>query len=264
MCGIVGYVGQRPCRDLLVAGLEKLEYRGYDSAGISLLEDGHDRHRPRGRQPLQPTRGRRPDADDGATAAPSPSPRRPRRSASVTRAGRPTAESPRRTPTLTATAPTASTSSSTGSSRTTPSCASELDGRGPRFSSETDAEIVAHLIEKHYDGDLTAAVRAAFSRPPRPLRVRRHARRAPRCARRRAAGVPADRRPRRQESFIASAIPAFLAETRTCSDQERRDRDRRPRRRHDHGRRRARRSSARSRRSPGTRRRQRRAATRPS
>ena len=41
MCGIVGYVGKRPCRDLLIAGLEKLEYRGYDSAGISLLADGH-------------------------------------------------------------------------------------------------------------------------------------------------------------------------------------------------------------------------------
>ncbi len=41
MCGIVGYVGKRPCRDLLIAGLEKLEYRGYDSAGVSLLDDGH-------------------------------------------------------------------------------------------------------------------------------------------------------------------------------------------------------------------------------
>ncbi|MBA2506513.1 MAG: glutamine--fructose-6-phosphate transaminase (isomerizing) [Thermoleophilaceae bacterium] len=40
MCGIVGYVGGRPCRDLLLAGLEKLEYRGYDSAGLSLLADG--------------------------------------------------------------------------------------------------------------------------------------------------------------------------------------------------------------------------------
>src|ERR1044072_1548141 len=40
MCGIIGYVGDRPCRDLLIAGLEKLEYRGYDSAGISLLADG--------------------------------------------------------------------------------------------------------------------------------------------------------------------------------------------------------------------------------
>ena len=40
MCGIVGYVGQRPAQELLLAGLEKLEYRGYDSAGISLLADG--------------------------------------------------------------------------------------------------------------------------------------------------------------------------------------------------------------------------------
>src|SRR5215212_3730058 len=37
MCGIVGYVGERPAREVLVAGLEKLEYRGYDSAGISVL-----------------------------------------------------------------------------------------------------------------------------------------------------------------------------------------------------------------------------------
>src|SRR5213082_242303 len=40
MCGIVGYVGGRPCRELLLAGLERLEYRGYDSAGVSVLEDG--------------------------------------------------------------------------------------------------------------------------------------------------------------------------------------------------------------------------------
>ena len=40
MCGIVGYVGERPCRELLLAGLERLEYRGYDSAGVSVLEDG--------------------------------------------------------------------------------------------------------------------------------------------------------------------------------------------------------------------------------
>src|SRR5690349_7899846 len=41
MCGIVGYVGGRPCLDLLIAGLEKLEYRGYDSAGVSVIEDDH-------------------------------------------------------------------------------------------------------------------------------------------------------------------------------------------------------------------------------
>src|ERR1700709_1009866 len=41
MCGIVGYVGQRPAPDLVLAGLEKTENRGYDSAGISMLADGH-------------------------------------------------------------------------------------------------------------------------------------------------------------------------------------------------------------------------------
>src|SRR3712207_5498572 len=40
MCGIVGYVGYKPAQDILLGGLEKLEYRGYDSAGISLLEEG--------------------------------------------------------------------------------------------------------------------------------------------------------------------------------------------------------------------------------
>jgi len=41
MCGIVGYTGSRPCRELLLAGLGKLEYRGYDSAGLSLVGEGH-------------------------------------------------------------------------------------------------------------------------------------------------------------------------------------------------------------------------------
>src|ERR1700712_1663032 len=40
MCGIVGYVGPRAVQDVLLRGLEKLEYRGYDSAGISVLCDG--------------------------------------------------------------------------------------------------------------------------------------------------------------------------------------------------------------------------------
>jgi glutamine---fructose-6-phosphate transaminase (isomerizing) len=40
MCGIVGYVGGRPVQDLLLQGLQRLEYRGYDSAGVSVLADG--------------------------------------------------------------------------------------------------------------------------------------------------------------------------------------------------------------------------------
>src|SRR5512134_2559238 len=40
MCGIVGYVGPRPCVDIVVGGLRRLEYRGYDSAGVAVVGPG--------------------------------------------------------------------------------------------------------------------------------------------------------------------------------------------------------------------------------
>lgn len=40
MCGIIGFTGNIPAKDIIINGLERLEYRGYDSAGIALLEDG--------------------------------------------------------------------------------------------------------------------------------------------------------------------------------------------------------------------------------
>ncbi|MDX2132348.1 MAG: glutamine--fructose-6-phosphate transaminase (isomerizing) [Planctomycetota bacterium] len=43
MCGIVAYVGSKPCQQLLIEGLKRLEYRGYDSSGIATLEDGRIR-----------------------------------------------------------------------------------------------------------------------------------------------------------------------------------------------------------------------------
>ena len=39
MCGIVGFTGELPAKDILISGLEQLEYRGYDSAGIAILDD---------------------------------------------------------------------------------------------------------------------------------------------------------------------------------------------------------------------------------
>ena len=44
MCGIVGYVGDRPAQDVLISGLKRLEYRGYDSAGIATLDDNSEPH----------------------------------------------------------------------------------------------------------------------------------------------------------------------------------------------------------------------------
>ena len=42
MCGIVGYVGPREAGSILMEGLRRLEYRGYDSAGIALVDEAGD------------------------------------------------------------------------------------------------------------------------------------------------------------------------------------------------------------------------------
>jgi glutamine---fructose-6-phosphate transaminase (isomerizing) len=65
MCGIVGYVGQRPALELLLGGLERLEYRGYDSAGVALLGGDGTAVRVRsvgGIAQLRDAVGRHPDA----------------------------------------------------------------------------------------------------------------------------------------------------------------------------------------------------------
>src|SRR6478735_2496765 len=41
MCGIIGYIGSKSCLDIVYDGLKRLEYRGYDSAGIAVLHDSH-------------------------------------------------------------------------------------------------------------------------------------------------------------------------------------------------------------------------------
>ena len=194
MCGIVGYVGGRPCRDLLVAGLEKLEYRGYDSAGRLGDRGRRGRQRARGRQPRQPAgRGRGARRNGGGRRR-----RRPPATTGVAHTrwathGRVTEENAH---------PHSDCSDRVhivlnGIVENHAELRARLEAEGQDFTSETDAEVVAHLIERHYDGDLAAAVRAAFAE----LRghyafVAMHAD-EPRHAGRRPQGVPAGRRRRR-------------------------------------------------------------------
>jgi glucosamine--fructose-6-phosphate aminotransferase (isomerizing) len=212
MCGIVGYVGGRPCRDLLVAGLEKLEYRGYDSAGVSVIEDGRiDSVRAVGNlENLRAAFEKRSDGGGVAVAAP-PATTGVAHTRWATH-GRVTKENAH---------PHGDCSDRihivlNGIVENHAEMRRELAAEGHHFSSETDAEIVAHLIERNYDGDLTAAVRASFAE----LRghyafVAMHADEPSKLVGARkecplVAGVGEG------ETFLASAIPAFLAETRTA------------------------------------------------
>ena len=216
MCGIVGYVGKRPCRDLLIAGLEKLEYRGYDSAGLSVLDHGRiDSVRAGGNlSNLRAAVAAPRDAGAGAGAAAE---------ATIGIAhtrwathGRVTEENAH---------PHSDEEGRinivlNGIVENHTELRRELLAQGHEFSSETDAEIVAHLIERHYRGDLTAAVRAAFA----DLRghyafVAMHADHPDLLVGARqecplVIGVGEG------ETFLASAIPAFLRETRTAMQIE--------------------------------------------
>jgi glucosamine--fructose-6-phosphate aminotransferase (isomerizing) len=210
MCGIVGYVGGRPCRDLLIAGLEKLEYRGYDSAGISLLVDGRIESVRAVGNLANLREAMSNGAGNGTVAiAEAPSTIGLAHTRWATH-GRVTEENAH---------PHGDCEDRihivlNGIVENHSELHRELEGEGHRFSSETDAEIVAHLIERNDEGDLSEAVRRAFGE----LRghyafVAMHSDHP---------GVIVGARREcplvvglgEGESFVASAIPAFLAETR--------------------------------------------------
>jgi glucosamine--fructose-6-phosphate aminotransferase (isomerizing) len=156
MCGIVGYVGPREVRPLLFAGLEKLEYRGYDSAGISVLDgDRIDLVRAVGNLSYL----REAMAHNGNGSAPQVVP-------DGTGIGHTRWATHGRVTEANA-HPHYSTSSRihiavNGIVENYVALKQTLLDEGSVFTSETDAEVIAHLIERHYDGDLVTAVRAAY------------------------------------------------------------------------------------------------------
>jgi glucosamine--fructose-6-phosphate aminotransferase (isomerizing) len=150
VCGIIGYVGPRECKPLLLAGLERLEYRGYDSAGIALLEDGELRY-VRAVGPLQ--RLREATGPDSSPATTGVGHTRWATHGGVTEAN---------AHPLTGCDGKRISIVLNGIVENYRELKEGLSAEGHEFTSETDAETVSHLIERHYDGDLVEAVAHAY------------------------------------------------------------------------------------------------------
>ncbi|HEY3183696.1 MAG TPA: glutamine--fructose-6-phosphate transaminase (isomerizing) [Gaiellaceae bacterium] len=202
MCGIIGYVGGRASKDLLIRGLERLEYRGYDSAGIALLEDdGLDYVRAVGNLAnLKEAAG-----PNGSVATTGLGHTRWATHGGVTE---------QNAHPLTGCDDAQLAIVLNGIVENYRELRDALTARGHAFSSETDAEVVTHLLEEAYDGDLVAAVRAVYAQleghftfvvihrdqPQRLVGVR--------C------GTPMVVGLGEGENFLASNLAAFLAQTR--------------------------------------------------
>lgn len=152
MCGIVGFIGQEPVAPLLLEGLAKLEYRGYDSAGIALLGEGKiEVHKAKGRLQVLS------DKINGGKGMPFTVGIGHTRWATH---GKPSDENSH--PHCSANGRFAVVHN--GIIENYAILKRELREEGIPFVSETDTEVIAHLIEKFYDGDFLGAVRSAVSR----------------------------------------------------------------------------------------------------
>ncbi len=145
MCGIVAYVGKRQAAPVLLGALGVLEYRGYDSAGIAVAGKTFTLVKRAGRvkelgtgESIEGTAGigHTRWATHGAPTAANAHPHRFGRAVIV----------------------------HNGIVENAASLRAECLARGEAFSSETDSEVIAHLLDRYFEGDLVAALRKTASR----------------------------------------------------------------------------------------------------
>ncbi|HEY3375561.1 MAG TPA: glutamine--fructose-6-phosphate transaminase (isomerizing) [Candidatus Aquicultor sp.] len=201
MCGIVGYIGQQDTVPILINGLKRLEYRGYDSAGIAVLNGGISILRRLGKLSELEM------ALDGGTLPGAVGIGHVRWATH----GKPSEENAH--PHLDCSGNIAVVHNGIIENYLT--LRDELKSRGHVFKSETDTEVVAHLVEEKYDGNLLEAVRAAVreiigsfalavintKEPDRIIAARKDS--------------PLILGIGEGENFIASDIPAILKNTRS-------------------------------------------------
>ncbi|HEY6035242.1 MAG TPA: glutamine--fructose-6-phosphate transaminase (isomerizing), partial [Kofleriaceae bacterium] len=152
MCGIIGYIGGRQATPLLVGGLRKLEYRGYDSAGVSVYNNGTSR--------VVRCRGKLSNLEEKLLKEPAPGTVGIGHTRWATH-GRPSDENshPHKVGPISVI--------HNGIIENHLQLRAELAASGAKFSSETDTEIFAHLVDRELAlgaENLTAAVRRSLAK----------------------------------------------------------------------------------------------------
>ncbi|MEU0495425.1 glutamine--fructose-6-phosphate transaminase (isomerizing) [Mycobacterium sp. NPDC006124] len=160
MCGIVGYVGQRPARDIVVDALRRMEYRGYDSSGVALL-DGHGGMEVRRRAGRLANLESALEESDAAGLSGTTGMGHTRWATH----GRPTDRNAH--PHRDAAGKIAVVHN--GIIENFASLRGELEAQGVEFASDTDSEVAVHLVSRQYHhgptaGDFTGSVMAVLPR----------------------------------------------------------------------------------------------------
>src|SRR5579863_9968538 len=150
MCGIVGYVGKKSVVPVIIEGLRRLEYRGYDSAGIAVGDHGQ------GGLDIRRAEGKLRNLEEAIRLRPLEGTYGIGHTRCATH-GRPTEENAH--PHRDCTGKIVVVHN--GIVENYLALKHQLQLEGHRFLTETDTEVIAHLIEKHYDGLLEDAVRKA-------------------------------------------------------------------------------------------------------
>jgi len=150
MCGIVGYIGRGAALPLLVDGLRRLEYRGYDSAGVAVFDSAGDLW-------IRKSVGRVKELAQGLNNSPQATRVGIAHTRWATHGG--------------VTVPNAHPHTDSevriavvhnGIIENMTALKAQLTGQGVQFRSETDTELLPHLIRQNYDGDPLAAVQATL------------------------------------------------------------------------------------------------------
>ena len=207
MCGIVGYVGEQQALDVVIQGLRRLEYRGYDSAGVALItSDGLATDKRAGKLAnLEASLGSKPLPTSTAGMGHT---RWATHGGPTDRNAHPHVDCSGKLAVI-----------HNGIIENFASLREELEKSGHEFSSETDTESVAHLLEEEWNshgGDLAAAMRAACQRLIGAFTLVAVHTDAPDCVVGARRNSPLVVGRGNGENFLASDVSAFISHTRNA------------------------------------------------